>query len=75
MAKIKMKCLFSGNLCKNCSLYRARHYYLCFRNDYQGYKNKTGEADTVVHPAQLPSRNNKFETPNIKPINIIDHTT
>jgi len=32
MAKTKMQCLTSGNLCKDCALYRARHYYLCLRD-------------------------------------------
>jgi len=36
MAKEKMICPFSGELCKECPLYRGRHYYLCFSRDYRG---------------------------------------
>ena len=46
MAKIKMQCLISisGDLCKNCALYRARHYYLCFRDNYRGHLRKPKNA-------------------------------
>jgi len=36
MAKIKMMCPFSGRLCKECPLYRGKHYYLCFSKTYRG---------------------------------------
>ena len=32
-----MICPFSGKYCKECSLYRGRHYLLCFNNRYRGY--------------------------------------
>jgi hypothetical protein len=56
MAKTKMLCPFSGDLCKNCSLYRGRHYYLCFHGNYRGHLHETGEV----------SHNHKFEIPYIK---------
>jgi hypothetical protein len=37
LAKVKMICPFSGKLCKECSLYRGRHYLLCFDDRYRGY--------------------------------------
>jgi len=37
MAKIKMLCPFSGELCRECPQYRGRHYYLCFSNKYRGH--------------------------------------
>jgi hypothetical protein len=37
LAKVKMICPFSGKYCKECSLYRGRHYLLCFNNNYRGY--------------------------------------
>jgi hypothetical protein len=37
MAKRKMLCPFSKQLCRECPLYRGRHYYLCFCRDYRGY--------------------------------------
>jgi len=75
VAKMKMQCLFSGNLCRNCALYRARHYYLCFRDNYRGYQRRPGEVpDNVAHPTQGPTHNYKFETPHIKSTNAIDPT-
>jgi len=37
MAKQKMRCVFSEQLCRSCSLFRGRHYYLCFSRTYRGY--------------------------------------
>ncbi|MBN1224737.1 MAG: hypothetical protein JXB23_15935 [Candidatus Aminicenantes bacterium] len=37
MAKKKMLCPFSGELCRECPQYRGRHYYLCFSTKYRGY--------------------------------------
>ncbi len=36
MAKWKMNCPFSGKGCKECSIYRGRHYFLCFSKRYRG---------------------------------------
>ena len=36
MAKRKMNCPFSGKGCKECSIYRGRHYFLCFSKRYRG---------------------------------------
>jgi len=44
MAKTKMICPFSERLCKDCPIYRGRHYYICFKPDYRGYvKNAAGQ--------------------------------
>jgi len=37
MAKVKMICPFSGKLCKECALFRGKHYFLCFKDKYRGY--------------------------------------
>lgn len=37
MAKEKMLCPFSKKLCRECPLYRGRHYYLCYCREYRGY--------------------------------------
>ena len=37
MAKQRMRCVFSGQLCRECALFRGRHYYLCFARTYRGY--------------------------------------
>ena len=36
MAKVNMMCPFSEVLCKDCPVYRGRHYYLCFCEKYRG---------------------------------------
>ena len=36
MAKKKMICPFSGKLCRECSMFRGRHYFLCFDRKYRG---------------------------------------
>jgi hypothetical protein len=36
MAKVSMRCPFSGVLCKDCPVYRGRHFYLCFCEKYRG---------------------------------------
>lgn len=41
MAKIKMLCPFSKDLCRECPQYRGRHYYLCFYEKYRGYLGKS----------------------------------
>jgi hypothetical protein len=72
MAQTKRLCLFSGNLCRECALYRARHHYLCSRDNYRGHLCKTGEvSDTIAPPAPGPSSNHKSEIPYIKPRNVV----
>jgi len=70
MAKEKMLCPFSGKLCKECPLYRGRHYYLCFNKSYRGHlenpeeaagKNKPGEP--VWAPDKMPSAVDPFTRP------------
>ena len=46
MAKEDMLCPFSGKLCRECSLYRGRHYYLCFSKKYRGHLEKPEGEDT-----------------------------
>jgi len=76
VAKTKKLCLISGNLCKDCSLYRARHYYICFSDNYRGHLCKSVEvSDTIAPPTPGPNRNHKSEIPHIKPRNTIDPYT
>jgi len=42
MAKKNLLCPFSKGPCIECAIYRGRHYYLCFAEDYGGY---AGEGD------------------------------
>ena len=43
MAKTDMLCPFTHRLCKECALYRGRHYYLCFCKEYRGYIGESKE--------------------------------
>ena len=56
MAKARMICPFSAKLCKECALYRGRHYYLCFCKEYRGYLEKPGEVDNTVAPHTLRNK-------------------
>jgi hypothetical protein len=42
LAKREMLCPFSDKLCKNCSLYIGRHYFLCYKPSYRGHIKHTG---------------------------------
>jgi hypothetical protein len=37
VAKKEMICPFSSKSCINCSVYRGRHYFLCFNPQYRGH--------------------------------------
>jgi len=59
MAKVKMMCPFSGVLCKDCPVYRGRHFYLCFCEKYRGSLPQAGKKP----PASQKSSDGKFEMP------------
>lgn len=50
MAKTKMICPFSGELCVECPQYRGRHYYLCFAKKYRGYLGAKKDNAIEVNP-------------------------
>jgi hypothetical protein len=58
MAKTNMLCPFSNKLCRDCPLYRGRHYYLSSCPQYRGYiqrpegKTKLGN-DNNHHPVDF----------------------
>ena len=47
MAKEKMICPFSGKLCRECPIYRGRHYFLCFNKTYRGHLNTSKKMSKV----------------------------
>jgi len=61
MAKEEMLCPFSGKLCRECALYRGRHYYLCFNKKYRGHLAESGE----IPPALRTGSNGKFKMPSL----------
>ena len=73
MAKEDMLCPFSGKLCRECALYRGRHYYLCFSKKYRGHLEKPGEATGVSNPGTSGAKPSKQrEIPSIPYPSAID---
>ena len=67
MAKTRMICPFTKKVCKECPLYRGRHYYLCFNPRYRGHLNESDQASAEVNTSiSTPGR---VERPSkIKPV-------
>ena len=63
MAKLSMICPFSHKLCKDCALYRGRHYYLCFCKEYRGYigESKENTKSGVLHSVDFQALGNWVE--------------
>jgi hypothetical protein len=69
MAKTRMICPFSGVMCKDCPVYRGRHYFLCFCEKYRGHLAESGKAP----PPSRTSSNGKLEIPpKVKALNVLD---
>jgi hypothetical protein len=63
VAKTKMICPFSKGMCVECSLYRGRHYYLCYCTTYRGYLGKSeGDAGQGSRTGS-----ERFEVPRVLP--------
>lgn len=72
-----MICPFTGKLCRECALYRGRHYYLCFSKKYRGHLEKPGReargnnpvtpevksAKQIQIPVKMPSAVDPFKRP------------
>jgi hypothetical protein len=65
VAKTKMLCPFSGELCRECPQFRGRHYYLCFYGKYRGYLGSA--ADKTDQESWSSGFSAKFEMPEIPP--------
>jgi hypothetical protein len=73
MAKAEMICPFSSKLCKECALYRGRHYYLCFCKRYRGYVGKSGRVANISAPCTSGAGSSKgFEMPPIRHPSAVD---
>jgi hypothetical protein len=69
MAKTKMVCPFSGVLCKDCPVYRGRHYYLCFCEKYRGSLPQA----VKNMPMSKKGSNSKFEMPpEVEGVKVLD---
>ncbi len=53
MATQMMRCPFSGKACKNCPLYRSRHYSLCFNAHYQKNIDQKDEINKLIKETTL----------------------
>ena len=60
MAKTKMICPFSKQMCRECPQYRGRHYYLCYKTNYGGH---LGESTLDVELKSWSRANKTFEMP------------
>ena len=65
MAKTKMLCPFSKELCRECPQYRGRHYYLCFCTKYRGYLEAPGWERK--NKSWKKEEREKFEMPPVLP--------
>ena len=64
MAKVEMLCPFSGKKCKECAMYRGRHYYLCFSNNYRGHlKDSPLAEENRKYPACFADFEERLEMP------------
>jgi len=61
MAKTKMLCPFSKELCQECPQYRGRHYYLCYYTKYRGYLGNPKEK--AEQKSQISRSDKKYEMP------------
>jgi hypothetical protein len=61
MAKEIMICPFSGTMCKECPVYRGRHYLLCYCEKYRGCL----PAALKNLPMSKKSPNGKFTMPSL----------
>ena len=76
MAKEDMICPFSGKLCKECAIYRGRHYYLCFCKQYRGYVEKSEPVGKVSASISAGvNSGSRFEFPFIETKRTIDPFT
>jgi hypothetical protein len=67
MAKEKMVCPFTKRMCVNCSIYRGRHYYMCFSKGYQGCLLESGEIEKLKSEPKTVS-DFKFDMPDKMPV-------
>lgn len=59
MAKVPMICPFSKKLCRECSYYVGRHYYLCFFEGYRGHLTNPLEQESKKFPSSSGKTSNK----------------
>ncbi len=66
MAKRGMLCPFSGRLCKNCSAYIGRHYFMCYKPGYRGYLGDEKRSRKENGAQSVTNRKTDFSVPELK---------
>lgn len=66
MAKTPMRCPFSGKMCRECSLFRGRHYYLCNDNNYRGHIDIKEIAQVNKRESAVKSNIRQFDVDTLK---------
>jgi hypothetical protein len=73
MAKTEMICPFTNELCRECALYRGRHYYLCFCEKYRGHLDESEVASGENVSSRFQSiSSNTFKIPQVISASAID---
>ncbi len=64
-----MICPFSGTMCKDCPIYRGRHYFLCYCEKYRGCLPEALKG----LPMSKTGSNGKFEMPpEVEGVKVLD---
>jgi hypothetical protein len=72
MAKEDMLCPFSGKFCRECALYRGRHYYLCFSKKYRGHLERPGGTAKGPNPGTSEAEHDEHFKPLTKMPSAVD---
>jgi hypothetical protein len=68
-----MMCPFSARVCEECAVYRGRHYYLCFCQEYRGYLGAPGKSSRhALPPVPGLGSNGQFEMPSVIRVRPLD---
>ncbi len=62
MATAKMVCPFSGKMCVQCGIFRARHAGFCYVSSYRGFVQ---EGQVLKKPEPRRESETKFDFPDL----------
>ena len=65
MAKTRRLCPFSGQMCRECPIYRGRHHFLCYSTRYRGHLGE--ETERAEPKSWIREPNPRFDIPSISP--------
>lgn len=64
-----MICPFSGKLCRECPIFRGRHYFLCYKEDYRGFIK-----ENAATPVKTINRSFRRDTADLLHMQVLDKT-